>query len=80
MRLYLIYKKDKEINLKIKLYTTHCPQCTQLSSMLDRKNINYEEITDISTMHEKGINRVPILEVDGVLMDYKTAYNWVKNK
>ena len=61
------------------LYSTHCPKCNVLEKKLKQKNISYEEVNDIETMKEKGYLSVPILEVDGVSMDFKTASDWINN-
>lgn len=62
------------------LYSTHCPKCSVLEKKLKQKNISYEEIIDIKIMKEKGYLSVPILEVDGVSMDFKTAINWINSQ
>ena len=63
--------------MKITLYSTHCPKCNVLEKKLKTKNIKYEEVNDVEVMKEKGYLTVPILEVDGESMDYKTAFNYV---
>ena len=63
--------------MAIVLYSTHCPRCNVLEKKLKQKNISYEEVNDIEVMEEKGISAVPVLEVDGVSMDFKTANNWI---
>lgn len=65
--------------LTVILYSTHCPKCSVLEKKLKQKNISYEEVNDIETMKEKGYLSVPILEVDGVSMDFKTASDWINN-
>lgn len=49
-----------------------------LEKKLKDKKIEYEEVNDIGIMQEKGITNVPVLEVDGELMDFKTAFNYVE--
>lgn len=61
------------------LYSTHCPKCSVLENKLKQKNISYEEINDIEIMKGKGFLSVPILEVDGTGMDFKTAFNYVES-
>ncbi len=65
--------------MRIILYSTHCPKCKVLEKKLNQKQINYEEITDIKTMEEKGFLSVPILEVDGERMDFRAANNWINS-
>jgi hypothetical protein len=47
---------------------------------LKQKNIKYEENTDVEQMKAKGFKEVPKLEVDGVVMDFKEAVNWIKEQ
>lgn len=66
--------------MDIILYSTHCPQCDILEEKLNAKNIKYTEVSDISLMLEKGIKNVPVLEVDGDMMDFLKACEWVKKQ
>lgn len=61
------------------LYSTHCPKCNVLEKKLKQKNVSYEEVNDIEEMKEKGYLSVPVLEVDGTSMDFKTAFNYVES-
>ena len=65
--------------MKIVLFSTHCPKCNVLEKKLKTKNIEYEEINDVSIMKKKGYLSVPVLEVDGTSMDFKTANDWINN-
>ncbi len=62
------------------LYTTDCPKCKILKAKLEQKNIQYETISDIETMIEKGLFTVPVLEVDGDVMDFMAATKWVNER
>lgn len=64
----------------IKLYSTHCPKCEILETKLKQKNIQYEECTSIDEMLSKGIETVPVLEVDGQLLDFGKAVRWVNER
>ena len=64
--------------MNIILYSTHCPKCNILEKKLKEKNITYTEINDVNVMTEKGFTTVPMLEVNGTVMDYKTAFNYVE--
>ena len=64
---------------KVILYSTHCPKCCVLEKKLQGKNIVYEEVNDVDLMLEKGFTVVPILEVDGVTMDFKAATEWIND-
>lgn len=65
---------------KVILYEHGCPNCLRLKGKLDKKGIQYENITDIEIMKSKGFTTAPKLEVDGVVMDFKTAMNWIKEQ
>lgn len=64
----------------IVLYTTNCPKCHVLETKLNAKGITYETNTDVKAMLAKGIVSAPYLEVDGELMDFVKAVEWVNNK
>ena len=63
----------------ITLFSTKCPKCNVLEKKLKAKNIEYEEVNDVEAMKEKGIVTVPVLEVDGEVMDFKAASDWINN-
>lgn len=63
--------------MKLVLYTTFCPKCKVLEKKLAEKNLVYETVTDVNVMSEKGFQTVPMLEVDGKVMDFSKAAEWV---
>jgi glutaredoxin len=65
------------IGLKVILFSTHCPKCNVLESKLKQKNIDYEEVNDVEVMVRKEFTTVPMLEVDGVVYDFKQAVEWI---
>ena len=65
---------------KVIFYSTHCPRCKVLELKLKQKNIEFEEINDVEVMTEKGFKEAPKLEVDGVVMDFKQAVDWIKEQ
>ena len=65
---------------KIILYSTHCPRCKVLTIKLQQKNIEFEEINDVGQMKAKGFQEAPKLEVDGVVMGFKEAIDWIKEQ
>lgn len=65
--------------MNVILYSTHCSKCVILEKKLKEKNITYTEVNDVNVMTEKGFTTVPMLEVDGTVMDYKAASNWIMN-
>ena len=62
------------------LYEHGCPRCKVLKMKLDQKGIQYENISDVELMKEKGFQEAPKLEVDGVVMDFAKAVEWVKEQ
>ena len=65
----------------IKLYSNDCPKCRVLKAKLDSKDITYEKISDIDLMMEKGIESVPVLELDDrQLLDFSSAIKWVNHQ
>jgi len=65
--------------MKVVLYSTHCPKCNVLTQKLKEKQVEYEEINDISIMEEKGFQQAPMLEVDGEAMDFSAARKWIES-
>ena len=58
--------------MTIILYSTDCPKCKVLKSKLDSKGIEYNVISDVDIMTSKGIDTVPVLEINGEMMNFKT--------
>jgi glutaredoxin-related protein len=61
-------------------WSTHCPRCKVLEVKLKQKNINYKENNSVEEMTAKGFKEAPKLEVDGVVMDFKQAVDWIKEQ
>lgn len=62
------------------LYTKeNCPRCKVLKMKLDKKNIKYDEVSDIDLLISKGIKQAPILEVDGEFMDLNKANTFLNS-
>ena len=66
--------------MEVTLYSTGCPKCKVLGAKLDGKNINYNVVSDINVIISKGITTVPVLEIDGRLLDFKKAVDWVNER
>ena len=62
---------------KVILYEHGCPRCKVLKSKLDQKGIEYENISDVEVMKAKGFTEAPKLEVEGKIMDFKEAVEWI---
>ena len=68
--------------MKLVVYASKtCPRCKQLKTMLQQKNISYEEITDTDKMLELGIRgNLPLLEVDdGERLPFYKAIPFIKS-
>lgn len=57
-----------------------CFRCKHLKSMLTQNDISFIEEYNIDIMDEKGIDHVPMLEVDGALLNYDEALEWIEKK
>lgn len=66
--------------MEVIFYSSHCPRCKVLETKLKQKNIEYEECNDINVMLSKGLKTAPALEIDGNIMDYKNAIEWIKEQ
>ena len=60
------------------LYSTHCPKCAILEKQLKKKNIVYVENNNVDEMIKLGITSVPVLRVGDILMDFRTAWQWLE--
>ena len=65
---------------KVILYEHGCPRCKVVKTKLDQAGIIYETINDVEIMKAKGFQDAPKLEVDGVIMDFKAAIDWIKER
>lgn len=64
------------------MYTTHCPKCNVMERKLKEANIEFEEIDDNAKVLEVatslGFTMAPLLEVDGMVMDFKDGIEWIR--
>lgn len=61
----------------ITLYSTHCPKCRILERKLQEKHIVYDEVNDVQVMLEKGMTEAPMLQIDGVALNFSEAIAWL---
>ena len=47
---------------------------------MKKKSIDYEENNDVDLMISKGIMSAPCLEINGEILDFKNAVEWVNNQ
>jgi len=65
---------------QIILYKTPtCPKCKVLKKKLEDKGVEFTENEDIDEMLSMGIMNAPTLSVNGELLDFMSALDWVKN-
>lgn len=65
--------------MQVVLYTTHCPKCIVLEKKLTQKNVKYDVVADKSAIMDKGYLTAPLLEVNGKIMEFKEANDWVNS-
>lgn len=63
------------------MYSTNplCPKCKVLEKKLGEANIDYNVIDNIDELKKTGFEYFPILKVDGNILDFKQAIEWVKD-
>lgn len=62
------------------LYSTNCPKCNVLKKKLSDDGINYTVEADVELMKSKGFTEAPMLEVDGNVLNFKQAVDWLKGR
>ncbi len=65
---------------EITLYSTGCPKCQVLKEKLSAKNVKYAENNSIEEMEKLNITRVPVLGVDGKLLEFREAIDWINGR
>lgn len=65
--------------MKVILYSTNCPRCKILEKKLNIADITYTINNDADYMIEKGFTEAPMLEVDGKIMSFIPACDWINN-
>ena len=66
--------------MSIIFYTTGCPKCSVLKKKLDMAHIQYEVCQDTEVMQNKGMSSAPALEIEGQLLNFKEAVEWLRGK
>lgn len=61
----------------ITLYSTHCPRCVVLEAKLKQQGVDFVLNENEEEMRQKGFLSAPMLEVNGNVMDFKKAVEWV---
>ncbi len=59
------------------LFSTGCPKCKVLENKLKDKNVEFKKNVDTDTMKKMGLTSVPVLRVNGSLLNFVEANKWV---
>ncbi len=62
------------------LYGNGCPKCLIMEKLLQRKEIPYTKEDDLNALASIGIKSVPVLCVDGEMMDFSAASKWIAGR
>ena len=62
------------------LYSTGCPRCEVLKSKLADKSIPYTENNSVLEMKNLGITELPVLSINGTMLNFKEAVEWVNKQ
>ena len=66
--------------MEVILYSTGCPQCNVLKEMLQKKNIIFQIEDNVEKMKELGFSSLPMLSIDNKILNFKEAFNFLKNE
>ena len=66
--------------MSIILYSTECPKCNVLKKKLLQARLPFTVDTNIQYLIEQGYKQAPMLEVDGHLLTFKEACDWVREQ
>lgn len=66
--------------MKVILFTNHCPCCDVLESKLKSAGIAYETFDNTEEMLQMGMTHMPMLSIDGNLMNFSAALVWLKER
>ena len=65
--------------MKVILYSNHCHKCEMMKKMLDMKNISYDIFDNEDEMIKMGFSSMPMVSIDGKIMDFSDGISWIKN-
>lgn len=66
--------------MEIILYSTNCPKCKILEKKLTEKNIKFTKNNNVVEMAELGIDQVPVLSIDSVILNFVEANKWINER
>ena len=59
--------------MNITVYSNKCPNCKLLEEFLDKKHVEYDLVSDVQEMINKGFDHVPMVEIDGTVYEMDAA-------
>ena len=66
--------------MEIILYSADwCPKCQVLKKKLVAKYVEFKVVKDENILDEMGIDELPVLSVNGELMNMAAANNWINS-
>lgn len=66
--------------MKVVMYSTHCPKCKVLAMKLAQKGIEFEEIDNLDEMRRIGLKSAPALRIEGNILGFNEAIEWLKRQ
>ncbi|MEG1882293.1 MAG: hypothetical protein RR224_01060 [Clostridia bacterium] len=66
--------------MSIVLYSTDCPKCRVLKQKLNIRAIQYTEHNSVDEMIALGIMQAPMLSVEGELLTFLQANEWINSR
>lgn len=66
--------------MKVVMYSTHCPKCKVLAMKLAQKGIEFEEIDNLDEMRRIGLKSAPALCIEGNILGFNEAIEWLKRQ
>lgn len=73
-------KEEEEVRAMVALYTIDCPKCKILEKKLTDAGVEFEVCKDVELMTSKGFDFMPVLEVNGNIMNSDAALRWVAER
>ena len=67
--------------MKVVLYHQHgCGMCKAVEMLLQKKNIDYESVTDVDEMLARGVTGTPTLDVDDKRFVKRECLDWINQQ
>lgn len=69
--------------MKAIVYTNEgCPRCEIIKEKLEKKGIEYEEVSDFDKnwLAGLGFSILPVVEYYGTMMNFNMANNWINER